>query len=590
MANSKYGSSDQRASGLGTRNESGEAWARRPGPAAAPTQARGTEGGVDESQYAVGEVVGDTEGVPRGRGTEAGVEAGLHEEVSSEGAEAGEEYVEATFGQMAAAAEAGEETALSDLRAIEGYEGAEAGEEEILPPQPPLQDAGDAREDEQKEYFPILAALAPALISAAGPTVAAAVMSRLSPRARRLLRRLSQTSTLADSGGTVVPGSVGRPSTQQGRYGTTDQRQRASTQQGRYGMADQGDMGNGTGEMGDESGQAGGGSPLVDDGSPLVDDGGPLVDDGARPVEGAGETSSSAGASGNLLPLVARLLVASQQRPGADGVPLHRTAGEAGMEVDAAFVGEAAAALEVIIGTDDRVRITRTSQQPWSRICALRIQFPSGKTYRGTAFLIGPRVLATAGHCVYMQDEGGWARRITVVPGANGNLRPFGQVVATSFRSVGGWVRGRRPECDYGCILLPAVAFGGRNLGSFGFAAFDARVLLAQPAVVAGYPGDKPFGQAWGMSRRIKAVTAKTLVYDIDTMGGQSGAPVYIKRGGQRYLVGIHNYGAATGNSATRVIQPVYERLRSWSRLGGAGGVGGTGGSGGLGGGRGSAT
>ena len=56
-------------------------------------------------------------------------------------------------------------------------------------------------------------------------------------------------------------------------------------------------------------------------------------------------------------------------------------------------------------------------------------------------------------------------------------------------------------------------------------------------------------------------MTAKTLVYNIDTVGGQSGCPVYIKKGGQRYVVGIHNYGAATGNSATRITAPVYERL-----------------------------
>ena len=50
-------------------------------------------------------------------------------------------------------------------------------------------------------------------------------------------------------------------------------------------------------------------------------------------------------------------------------------------------------------------------------------------------------------------------------------------------------------------------------------------------------------------------------------MGGQSGAPVYIMRAGQRYVVGIHNYGQATGNSATRVTEPVYQRLLAWSKL-----------------------
>ena len=73
--------------------------------------------------------------------------------------------------------------------------------------------------------------------------------------------------------------------------------------------------------------------------------------------------------------------------------------------VDETFATEAAAAMEVIIGIDNRVQITSTTDIPWRRICALRITFPSGATYRGTAFFIGPRALATAGHCVYMNPK-----------------------------------------------------------------------------------------------------------------------------------------------------------------------------------------
>ena len=91
--------------------------------------------------------------------------------------------------------------------------------------------------------------------------------------------------------------------------------------------------------------------------------------------------------------------------------------------------------------------------------------------------------------------------------------------------------------------------------------------LLAKPAVLAGYPGDKPFAELWGMARKIKVVGPTTLTYDHDTMGGQSGSPVYIKRNGSRYVVGIHNYGASSGNSATRVTQQVAQRLIAWAKL-----------------------
>jgi V8-like Glu-specific endopeptidase len=476
MANDRYGSTTiEKGAGHFPAAEE-DVQSGGPRVRAAPTM---PAPGPTETQFAVGEVAGDASVSVPSTLTETAA-AGAHEEVgSAEGTETGEEYIEATPAQMAAA-ESGEETAVSDLRKIEGYEPREAAQEGAATAQQLfVKDAGTAvvaGEAGQEEFLPILAALAPTLISTVGPAVARGVMGRLSPRTRKVMTNLKKTAT-----------------------------------------------------------------PFV-----------------GKAVAAAGK---GAGGKAGVLALLSKLLETAQQAPG------NGHAGEAGVEVEEAFVTEAAAAIEVIIGTDDRIKITQTTQIPWRRLCALRITFPSGSIFRGTGFLIGPRAVATAGHCVYLHNQGGWARRIEVIPACNGTSRPYGQVESTQFRSVGGWVNGRKPESDYGCIVLPNGAFGGRNLGSFGFAAFEAPGLLAQPAVVAGYPGDKPFAELWGMSRVFKAVAAQTLVYDIDTMGGQSGAPVYIMRNGQRYVVGIHNYGAATGNSATRVTQPVYQRLLGWSKI-----------------------
>ncbi|KAA2214315.1 hypothetical protein [Teichococcus oryzae] len=275
--------------------------------------------------------------------------------------------------------------------------------------------------------------------------------------------------------------------------------------------------------------------------------------------------TSGAGGLASLLPLLAKLLQNGVKKAGESGATESFGAESGGVEE--AVVTEAVAAMEVILGTDERLPILRTTEDPWRRYCALRITFPSGATYRGTGFFIGPRAVATAGHCVFLKNQGGWARKVEVIPGCNGTKRPFGQVEATIFRSVGGWVSSQLPECDYGCILLPDSAFNGKKLGHFGVAAFDAAALVAQPAVIAGYHGDKPFAELWGMADFIKTVGPKTLGYQIDTAGGCSGAPVYIKRGGQRFVVGIHNYGATTGNSATRITQPVYQRLLQWSKM-----------------------
>jgi V8-like Glu-specific endopeptidase len=257
--------------------------------------------------------------------------------------------------------------------------------------------------------------------------------------------------------------------------------------------------------------------------------------------------------------MIARLLAQAERRT---------TESEA-EAVDEAVVEQIVQTLEVIIGTDDRVRISGTTEVPWRWICLLKIEFPSGAVYRGTGFFIGPRTLATAGHCVYLHNQGGWARKIEVVPGCNGRQRPFGSAVSTTFRSTAGWTKDSKPESDYGAIVLPPNAFGGKLPGSFGFGVLPTSTLLAKPVVVAGYPGDKP-EELWGMARKIKKATASQLVYDIDTMGGQSGAPVYLKHNGKRYVVGIHNYGASTGNSATRVTKAVADNFRKWSQAGAA--------------------
>ena len=441
-----------------------------------------------ESQFAVGEVAGDA---PMGAGESS--QAGAHEEVASaEAAESGEEFMEASAEQMAEAA-ASQESAVSDLRGMEGFEERESSqesEESVL-----LPEAGQGAEGgelAQQEFLPVLAALVPTLVSTIGPMVARTVVGRLSPKAQRVIKRLPAGNLMQGAASAIGGAGLG-------------------------------------------SGLSGAAAGLLK-GAPGL------------------------GGASNLLALIAKLIQSAQQAPAKGGK-------ESGMEVDESFVTEAVAAIEAIVDRDDRVQITQTTLIPWRRLCALRIQFPSGSSFRGTGFLVGPRAVVTAGHCVYLRNQGGWARKVEVIPGCNGTARPFGQVESMAFRSVGGWVNSNKPESDYGCIVLPAGAFNGRNLGSFGFAAFEAPALLAQPAVIAGFPGDKPPYEMWGAARALKGVTAKTLLYNTATMGGQSGAPVYIKRNGQRYVVGIHNYGSSTGNTATRITRPVYDRLLAWSKL-----------------------
>src|SRR5258708_15868341 len=60
--------------------------------------------------------------------------------------------------------------------------------------------------------------------------------------------------------------------------------------------------------------------------------------------------------------------------------------------------------LEAVIGIDDRVKVAQSllATNPWRQICALRIKSQTNRMFVGTGWFIGPKTLATAGHCVFL--------------------------------------------------------------------------------------------------------------------------------------------------------------------------------------------
>lgn len=243
---------------------------------------------------------------------------------------------------------------------------------------------------------------------------------------------------------------------------------------------------------------------------------------------------------------------------------------------------ELASALESIIWDADgdaRVRINETDQYPYSAIAALEITARDGSMYVGTGWFVSPHTVITAGHCVFVRNASspganGWVRSIRVIPGRNGQgsgSEPFESVESKTFRSVKGWVSEGRPESDYGAILLPPGSRpNGSQVGVFGVGVFDDADLRRFSLNLAGYPADKTGSEAqtlWYDVKQAKRLTPKQVFYDVDTYGGQSGAPVYVTRGEQRIAVAVHaygTYGSVTSNSGTRITPEVLQRIQSW--------------------------
>ncbi|MEM6620738.1 MAG: serine protease [Pseudomonadota bacterium] len=221
---------------------------------------------------------------------------------------------------------------------------------------------------------------------------------------------------------------------------------------------------------------------------------------------------------------------------------------------------------ESVCGRDDRRRISPATSIPWRMICQLIMTRADNRQSRCTGWFIGPRTVMTAGHCVYSHSAGGWAKRIEVIPGMDASSRPYGSMVGTSFRSVSGWTKKKKPEYDYGAIILPNNTLGNR-VGWFGFANLSSGSLRNLLANNSGYPGDKPFGTQWYNAGRITRVTSKRLYYMFDTAGGQSGSPVWRYKDGKRHAVGIHAYGGCP-NKATRINKSVFDNMKKWKDLG----------------------
>jgi glutamyl endopeptidase len=223
--------------------------------------------------------------------------------------------------------------------------------------------------------------------------------------------------------------------------------------------------------------------------------------------------------------------------------------------------------LEVVFGNDDRVPVMppQIDENPWRQICALRITAATGGQFVGTGWFIGPNVVATAGHCVYLQHEGGWATEIAVVPGKDGDEEPFGRARSQSFASVHGWVSEHSRDFDYGVIFLDEPL--GEQVGNFAVEAQLDAELTGAIARVSGYPADRDLAvRQYFHERLLDDVNETRLFYRIDTFGGQSGSPIWRQTEGRPAVaIGIHTAGGATANSGTRISEPVLDNLIAWN-------------------------
>ncbi len=226
----------------------------------------------------------------------------------------------------------------------------------------------------------------------------------------------------------------------------------------------------------------------------------------------------------------------------------------------------------IIVGRDDRVRVTNTTAAPWSGVCFLMMQFPDGAVYVGTGFFISQRTVFTCGHNLYSHKNGGWATGIAVIPGRNGTVSPLGGASQASLTTTNGWIKNGDFNYDFGAIVLSDSTLGSR-VSKFGYyAAPDSFLLNPQVQIHnAGYPGDKQsasssFFPMYYVGGRCLGANATLIAFDNDSYKGQSGSPLWVSSEGRNYVVGIltHERGDVNyANFGTRVNASVFNMMRS---------------------------
>lgn len=197
-----------------------------------------------------------------------------------------------------------------------------------------------------------------------------------------------------------------------------------------------------------------------------------------------------------------------------------------------------------ILGEDTRTKVMDTTKAPYSSI--VYISKADGGFGSGT--VIGKNKVLTAAHVVTSLKTSSDISRANVSPARNGYYYPYGSFKIESIDMHTGWTVQNNRDHDVAVVTLKPNS-NGKNIGEVVpiiLVTNVPNIPVVTKGKLPGYSQDK-YGELWEGRGSIISQTAERLYYDMDSVGGTSGSPVYNEN---NQLIAVHTSEYRMGNVA----------------------------------------
>jgi len=170
---------------------------------------------------------------------------------------------------------------------------------------------------------------------------------------------------------------------------------------------------------------------------------------------------------------------------------------------------------------------------PYCAILRVISEFTNPKKQKdeesGSGFLIGPRHLLTAAHCIYSEDWKVWANFISIVPPEGGEERIYA-CRAYSFH-----------DCDMALLILDRSV--GNEVGWFGISHYSQLGAFEEKeANSTGFPFKYNGDMLTAKGKFLECEDEEEIKFHIDITEGQSGGPVWIEEKCGAMALGVNSY------------------------------------------------